>query len=903
MVGRRILIASGAIGAVMLISVLLVLGAVLMLPADRIGAFAAERAEAVLDRDVKVESFRIRLWPRPSVSLERVAVGGPRAQQIAAAALAAPDTMTAEVVDAVMTRQDSVTPFAAVRRIDLRPKLLPLLRRRVVVEEIVLDQPRLVVEIAADGTTNLPVLEAERDAAGGDAELRINQLHVKDALIGYVDQASGTVVRLTGVDQRLRLDGSITAGELSRVALDGVLSIASVDANLPGLAFPLRDLSLRIEHRLDLDRAADRLEIETLKLELQEVALDVAGSVQAVSDSTARTVTLSASTGSFDVARLIASLPPELLEIGDGVVLSAAGGRASVDVTASGRVGGGVLPDVNGLLRLDDIALARGSIGNIVTNLNGRLAFSLDSLASDDVIGTLLGKPLNLAFNIHDFAAPRGQVSVQAALALEQAQRLGLLAEGWRGKGNVTLDVTAAGALMEPADVRLSGRVALVGIELDVPSLERPLAVQDGRIELRGREAAATGLHARIGQSDIVLDIDAADWLPYALGDSTRAPTIAFDARSSLFDADEVFGPDDSPYTYNQLFIARLTDTPVDGLSAAEAAEAVGLGLPEMPPVRLDGRIRAARFVRAGTTFDDVDLTIAARDGELELRGASFSMMGGGVHLSGHLGPAAGRTREGVTQPLTLDYAVSDVTADDFLHRFTTFRDRVGGALLLAGSARMNLDRHLLPERESLGGEGTIGFIQGMLANWPLGRALGEQLGLGSLDTLSFSDWTGRYRVAGSAVVLEETLLEAGDLAVRAAGSFHLTGNLDIGATVYVPAHVASRLPGAPAAFAVNVASGADGRVPIGARISGTAARPSIRLDLSEAGALAANRAREAAQAEAKSLAERAIGEDLVERLPPRDSLAAAADSLKQKVEGDVVNRLRRLVRPPGGGP
>lgn len=137
MLGRRILVVGGAAASAIVVVALVLAGAVLMLPAERIGAFAAARAEAMLERDVEVERFRIRLLPRPSVSLEGLTVAGP----------------------------DSAA-FASVRRIDLRPKLLPLLRRNVVIDEVVLDRPRLVVEVAADGTTNLPPLA---DAGGTDA--------------------------------------------------------------------------------------------------------------------------------------------------------------------------------------------------------------------------------------------------------------------------------------------------------------------------------------------------------------------------------------------------------------------------------------------------------------------------------------------------------------------------------------------------------------------------------------------------------------------------------------------------------------------------------------------------------------------------------------------------------------
>src|SRR5690606_32617707 len=138
-----------------------------------------------------------------------------------------------------------------------------------------------------------------------------------------------------------------------------------------------------------------------------------------------------------------------------------------------------------------------------------------------------------------------------------------------------------------------------------------------------------------IGASDIALDMNASEWLPYALGDTLRPPTVTFDARSELFDADEILGAKPETYTYGQLFVARLGDRQLDGRSAADIADEIGLGMPEVPPIIMDGRVRATRFVRGALPLNDVDVTIAARGGELDVRAASFRMMGGGVHMTG----------------------------------------------------------------------------------------------------------------------------------------------------------------------------------------------------------------------------------------------------------------------------
>lgn len=863
----------------------------LTLPAGRIGSMVAARASAAMDRDVTVERFRMKLFPRPAIAMEGVVIGGPR--------------------DAALPG-DSVQAFAAARRVELRPRILPLLRRNVVVDAIVLDRLRVLVEVDEEGRSNIPTFDDDDEATepGGDAELRIRRLRITEGRIAYRDARDGTIVRLDGIDQTLRIDGSVSAGELSRLALDGTLAVDDVDATLPGrLAWPVNNLRFRVEHSLVLDRAADRLTFTQLDATLQEIPLSLTGAVEHLTQDSARTLDLRAGTGAFDVAKLVASLPRSVIEGAAGDVIEGAAGRASLEAVVRGRAGAGAVPDMSGTLTVQDAALERGRYGRIAEGLGGTVVFSLDSVSTDGISGRLLGEAFHAEARIRDFGAPAGRVALRTALAMDQAARIGLLPDDAQGSGRITLDLQATGDFATPAGLALDGHADLTGVTLQVAALEQPAVVDEGRLRFRGGEATTQNMRAHVGNSDIALDLTATQWLPYVLGDTTNAPVIAFDARSSRFDADEIFGVERERYTYGELFFARLADRPVDGMTAAQAAEEIGLGLPAVPPLSMDGRIRAARLVNGGVQFDDVDVSVAARAGTLDVQAASFRMMGGGVHLTGRLGLAAGTAvAAGTAQPLLLEYTVAGVGAQAFLERFAAFRDHLGGELLLSGAVRMNLDQHLLPVTESVNGGGTIGVVDGELVNWPLVRRLGERIGIARFDTLAFRDWTGSYTFAGNRVLLEESLLQGRELSVRASGAFDFAGNLDLGATLYLPQAWAQRIPGAPAAFLVNLVSTEQGQVPIGARISGSATAPDIALDMSEAGARAAQAAREAAQQQARQAAAQVaddvatrVADQIGERLPSADSIAARADSVRRSVESNIADRLRRVIRPGGG--
>jgi hypothetical protein len=830
-------------------------GVLASLRPERVGAWAAARAEAALDRDVSIERARVRLFPVPAVSLERVALGGPRGADGAGSAAG---------------------PMAVAERVDLRPRLRPLLQRRVVVDALVLHRPQVLVEIDAAGASNLPRLEAGDPAEEPRFELQVRRIALREGRLVYRDARDGTVVRLSGVEQRLTLvEGGWSSAERSR--FDGTLRVRDADVRMPErLARPLVDLRVRLAHRVEIDRAADRLHVEQAELRVQDLVIDGAGVVEDWSDAGRRSVALRLETGDFDVARLMGSLP-EVLRTWPGPAaggreLSSARGRGRLSARIDGRLGDGALPDLQGSLRLDGVSLAYGRAGRLLTGVAGDVEFTQRSVSTRGLDGRLLGEPLHLAFHVQDPAAPVGRLALRTVLDLREAHRLGLVPEPWQGRGRVMVDASAEGPVLHPEHVRLGGRLGLAGVALASDAWRQPLLVREATVELRGQELSGRGVRASLGSSAIQADLTLRDWIPHLLGRSARAPHLAFDAVAGDFDMDAAFGHEPGRYGYGELFFARLRDVPVDGRTAAAAAAEVGLGLPSIADLRVEGRVRARRVVKGGVAFEDIDLSLAGDGGDLVVRDARFRLSQPGVRLAGRLGGAADVPAAGGL-PLSVEYEIEDDGAETFFGRFSALRGHLSGSVRLAGTAHMQLDAHLLPVRETLAGEGTFALEHGRLVNWPVARALGRQLGLAQFDVLDLHSGAGLYRLAGPRVELREWRLDAGDLGVTLAGAFDLDGRLDLGAAIELPRNLALLARGTHAATLVQAASTAEGRLPIGVRIGGTAADPTVRLDLGTLQQRVAASARQRAQEEAVELARRAAA-----RVPPGRTQGAPAE-------------------------
>src|SRR5690606_31843247 len=204
-------------------------------------AIAARHAETALGREVRIDRVSIDLFPTPGVALEGVAIAGAEADG---------------------------PPLATVRRAVLRFKLLPLFARRIVVDAVTLEAPRMLVVVDSRGAVNLPMFRgaqthtATEDAdapqpaaeAGGVAFL-VDRFEIRDGRFAYRDERTGTAVRVDGVDQRLHLAGELSGGTLARIRAEGELDIDALGAVLPqGLAVPIENVRLHVEHDAVLDR-------------------------------------------------------------------------------------------------------------------------------------------------------------------------------------------------------------------------------------------------------------------------------------------------------------------------------------------------------------------------------------------------------------------------------------------------------------------------------------------------------------------------------------------------------------------------------------------------------------------------------------------------------------------------
>jgi hypothetical protein len=299
------------------------------------------------------------------------------------------------------------------------------------------------------------------------------------------------------------------------------------------------------------------------------------------------------------------------------------------------------------------------------------------------------------------------------------------------------------------------------------------------------------------------------------------------------------------------LYAADLTEQP-----AADARSGGAGGTPKktgaLPDLEADLAARIGILTMEQMELQDVTAAAELRDGTLTLRNLSARAFDGEVATRGTI-----RMKDPARPEFDLTLDVSRVSANSLLTTFTSFSDRLFGALSMKAtmSGALNDTLGLVPS--TVNGNGTVAIQSGRLAGFRVNKSIADALRLPNLEEVQFKDWTNSFTVVAGRLQLKDLVIASGDADYLINGSQGLDGSLDYGVTVVLSSALASRvsLPGL-AGEAVQALKSPDGRLPLNLKVTGTTAAPKVALDTAELERRLTDKAKERVAGEAKKLQE-----------------------------------------------
>jgi len=757
------------------------------------------RISQAVNRPVTIEGAELRLWPRPGVVVEgiRIANRGIFAETALATA------------DAVV----------------LEPRLLPLLKRQIVIDRIVVRSPRALLVVAEDGTSNFGDFVPERSETGAGIgvaglSLDIKRVELVDGRVGYRDAMRSRSLQLDGVSLRTDLDAS---GKGS-IGTEGTASAEQVVIRLPeapGNTIETGEASVEWSGRVAGD--LDSFELDRGALAAGPYRARLSGQVRSLG-APIRILDLALYAEGLALADLVGELDSGMRPAGS----------VELDLRLQGEAGPDRSPAVSGLVTLrhgtvmtaDDILVASDldieaqiQQGEAAVTANGKL---LDGDLS--AVGTVALDSM-LPFDIR-VQADAGLDRVLAAFPAASSSRAEPVS---RLDGRLVVDARVAGHAGDSGEPRIDGTATLSEFEARIDPLRAPIHAAEIPIRLEGKTASWQNVRIGLGGSEGTTSGQVHN-LFGARASIRSKPTANADVHFGRLDLDAVL-PErrDQEMGWGRLALAQLGDRPVDGSTAAELAASRGQHRPSEPPVTGVLQLTVDTLLYGGAVLDDVTGSVQLGRQRIEVPKIEFGAYGGRGTAAASL-----ELGSGYVEPFGLQLELRDVRAEEWLARHTPLGSALSGTMSLDLELAGGLDTLLLPGENSLAGFGEIRIRDGAVQPNPLTEALAAALGAADPFGRTLRGWASRFRIADGAVHLSDGSFEFERGDVDLGGSVAFDGGLDLALLLRPDPEQVRSLSDAVLAGVPESARGVlsqGGQLELGLRVGGQLDRPTVAVD------------------------------------------------------------------------
>lgn len=846
-----------------------------MFTSDRLKSIVIPRAEAATGRSVGIDDISLSVFPSIALRMEGVTLANKKGEGF------------------------SSTPLLALEALRLNVKLFPLLKSRLEVTSLEIDRPRLLLEVngrnetnysnlvqgggsapgtpgagassagpapgtpgagaspagpapAGTGTSSGPVTPGAPPASVPAMALLVENVLVNGGSVDYVNLKDNSATRVRNLSLSMDLSSAGDRITITGDAATDSLSYGTVESPL------LEGLRVRLQTRMSYDLPKDVLEFETGDMTFQDMRLTLKGSVSHIRSSTV--MDLSLGTDSLNIADLLSLVPKAYAAKTEGIKGK---GTARVNIAITGTLTDTTSADVSGAVAVTEGSIQYPGLPKPITGITLLSRFtrtkSRQEFRIEDMKASLGGAPFSLAMTVVNFDNPHLTLSAAGSLDLATVRDFYPLEKGTDLGGGMSIDVRLDGYPMDPKSLRASGSMTFRDVSAKTAGTAKPVRKLNGTITFNNELAESQKLSLLIGESDLTLSCRVKNYLSIvnsAKGAPRATATMTLQSNHMLT-ADIMSAP----------------PAPAGGSTKGESSPAAA-GSGEQKPVKSPAPPQPGAVKgKAAFPLPDVDIDANAAIGTLTLEKFEFTNIRGAVHVSrgvvtmqnlslgafGGTVVSTGSLDLGKPERPTFDLSLNlnGVDAAPLLSHFTSFGQRLSGALTTSTKLKGALNDTLGLVPEALEGNGKVGVKNGALKGFKVNQSLASQLKLPDLETIQFKDWGNDFTVEKGRLTVKDLTITASTGQYVVNGSQGLDGSLDYHMALYLPPGAGPKLniPGF-AGEAVNLFKDQSGRFKLDFNIGGTTDNPKVQLDTDPAKKRAEEMAKQKLDAEKKKLGE-----------------------------------------------
>jgi uncharacterized protein involved in outer membrane biogenesis len=812
----------------------------MLFTSERLKALIIPRVEEATNRSVSIKDIGLSLFPSIAVDIDSLSISNTKDQGF------------------------SSQPFLSLDRLMLDVQLVPLLKGRLEVPTVLLERPRLLLEVNEEGIANYTDKEQLKTPSdtGEDLDTAIvtveaaeggfllSNFQIIDGVVEYVNRRENSALSIEGLNQTVRIDVVEAVGEVR------VESQTSVDKFSYGSVTTPIVSNLRMTLKQDLlyERGKDLLTIRKGEGTFQDMVLEMKGTISSL--STAPTMDLVIESDKINIAELLSIAPKEYMKKAEGV---RGEGTARVRFIVTGTVSDSTQLDIAGSISATDASVQYASLPKRITNVNIVSEFTRTSKKQEfrlTKFSANLGEnPLSATLRVVNFDDPLLTMAVNTSLNLAEVKDYYPLETGTELTGALKAEVNIAGKVSNPQAMKASGLLDFQGVTIKTAASEKPVQNLNGKVTFSNEILDARKLSLKVGKSDLSLAFRMKNYLSMISEDKfAPKPTANVVLTSShLYTADIM--TDDSK---------AEAGTTTQRRRASKQPEKRPTRVP-LPNVDMDISATIGTLTMEKFELTNVRGNMSIANGIMNLQSLSFNVFDGSIATKGVLNL---QKPEQPSFDLAMD--MSKVDAHSMLPNFTTFGQRMFGRLSMNTTLKGILDDTLGLVPQSLNGNGKVQVENGKLTGVKVNQVIAGLLKLPDLEEISFKDWSNAYTVADARIHIKDLKISSLNADYIVNGSQGLDGSLDYTMTLVLPEKTSAKInvPGF-AGQALDLFKDETGSVRLDFSVSGTSKNPSVALNTKSAQKKAEDLAKQKIADETKKLEDklREKGKDVLEGL------------------------------------
>ncbi|MBN1212431.1 MAG: AsmA family protein [candidate division Zixibacteria bacterium] len=481
--------------------ILAVIGLKLFFPKEKAKAYAIKEGSTALGRPLSIEDIDISVWGGLGIRLVDVTIGNPEGFE-------GEDLLKAE-------------------DIDLKLQILPLLKKDVRINRLIINKPEVAMLKRADGTDNftfaavdtaLPAGTAEKvpsEAKAASAAISFDKFEINDGHLLYVDDSSHMKLMLA----RLNLATSLQNPREDYYVSSGKLEADKIELTLDE---PYPSYAIALNYKGSYDLKDNHLDLEGADLNLNGLDFKLSGNVADMMDKPKAKINVKSDR--ISVADLFKMLPEKQLEaVADFKIEGDFTFNADLQYDAAQEE----KPlEYNGSATIADMVMSKKDIPGQLTFRRAMIDFEPDNLRMAIEEGSFDSKPFKGHVVVNDFENPTVDGELAGNFNLVFLEPFLPAEDKHKVTGESSFDIKFSGPVKDYKVMSYSGNLAIKNGTYNSNLMLEPVESFELDLYFDRDLVNVKKFTARTTSGDLSFTGRINNLVPYLIADSAEALTI-----------------------------------------------------------------------------------------------------------------------------------------------------------------------------------------------------------------------------------------------------------------------------------------------------------------------------------------------------------------------------------------